>query len=146
MMKAMMRPAVVVTMVLLLTGGPGVNAAADPGWLRCDFRDGQTWSYNHGSYGAAKSGRLAFDIQNIDQKAQSAQLKNGQATSELKLVQALDARHYIEVTVAGYLNITTVYDSGDDGGDTWLAVHSRHLGIVGQPVVSQYRGTCKSMS
>ena len=111
--------------------------------LRCEFSEGQTWTYQKGAFGMAESGKLSFEITKIDPEHQLAELRTKNGTSDLRLVQALDARHYIEVTVAGFLNITTVYDRETKGADSWLAVHSRHLGIVGQPVVSQYRGVCR---
>jgi hypothetical protein len=41
------------------------------------------------------------------------------------------------------LNITTVYDR-DEASGKYPAVHSRHLAILGQPVVAQYQGFCEA--
>jgi hypothetical protein len=43
----------------------------------------------------------------------------------------------------GFLNLTTVYDK-DAATGTYPAVHSRHFGLMGQPVFAQYAGTCKA--
>jgi hypothetical protein len=57
-------------------------------------------------------------------------------------VQAVNATHFLEVVTEGYLNITTIYDK-DEASGKYPAVHSRHLGILGQPVVTQYQGFCE---
>ena len=59
------------------------------------------------------------------------------------LVRALNANSFLEVANEGFLNLTTVYDRDATSG-TYPAVHSRHFGIIGQPVFGQYAGTCKA--
>ncbi len=54
----------------------------------------------------------------------------------------MNANHFLEVVNEGFLNLTTVYDKDPKTG-LHPAVHSRHLGLVGQPVFGQYTGTCK---
>jgi hypothetical protein len=55
----------------------------------------------------------------------------------------VNATHFLEVVTEGYLNITTVYDR-DEATGKYPAVHSRHLGILGQPVIAQYQGFCEA--
>jgi hypothetical protein len=57
-------------------------------------------------------------------------------------VRALGANHYIEAVTEGFLNVTTIYDL-DPRLRAHPAVHSRHVGLLGQPVVAQYHGFCK---
>ena len=38
--------------------------------------------------------------------------------------------------------ITTIYDKDESKG-AYPAVHSRHFGILGQPIVTQYQGFCE---
>jgi hypothetical protein len=49
--------------------------------------------------------------------------------------------HFLEAVGEGYLNLTTIYGR-DVGAAFHPAIHSRHFGVLGQPIVSQYRGTC----
>jgi hypothetical protein len=60
------------------------------------------------------------------------------------VVQAVNATHFLEVATEGFLNITTIYDKDETKGGAYPAVHSRHFGIVGQPIVTQYQGFCEA--
>jgi hypothetical protein len=46
------------------------------------------------------------------------------------------------VVTEGSLHITTIYDKDESSG-AYPAVHSRHFGLLGQPIVSQYHGFCE---
>jgi len=123
--------------------------AASPGWAGaatgydCQFETGTTWSYEAGAFNSEKSEPFGFRIDDISPDKQSATLVSGKGSAKLKVVEALDAWHFIEVTVAGFLNVTTIYD-GDDQ-HRLAAVHSRHLSIAGQPLIAQYHGTCSKL-
>jgi hypothetical protein len=43
----------------------------------------------------------------------------------------------------GSLHITTIFDKDDTKG-AYPAVHSRHFGLLGQPIVTQYHGFCEA--
>jgi len=120
------------------------NAKSVSGYT-CDFRDGATFRYARGEFGERQSTALSFSISDVDASRQSAKLGSNGPGREVRFVPALDANHFIEVTVAGFLNITTIYAALDDETSERPAVHSRHVGIVGQPMVAQYRGTCKAL-
>ena len=81
----------------------------------------------------------------IDLEAQSARLLTGtgDGAGTLRIVRALNANHFLEVVNEGFLNLTTIYDIDPTTG-LYPAVHSRHLGLLGQPVFAQYSGECKS--
>lgn len=122
-------------------------AGADglPKVLSCTFERGTTTSYVKGDYQQATAERLAFDISNVDLDAQTARLASGSSGNPiaLKMVRALNANHFLEVVNEGFLNLTTVYDR-DPGKDAWPAVHSRHFGLLGQPMVAHYQGFCRA--
>jgi hypothetical protein len=87
---------------------------------------------------------LTFEIGNINLEGQSADLiVDGKQSGKFRIVRALNANHYLEVANEGFLNLTTVYDL-DPTSKTYPAVHSRHFGILGQPVFAQYAGSCSS--
>jgi hypothetical protein len=118
-------------------------AVADPTAFACTFHEGTAHAYDKGQFAAEKVAPLSFGISAVNTGAQSADLRTERGTSALRLVQAVNATHFLEVATEGYLNITTIYDK-DEASGKYPAVHSRHLGILGQPVVTQYQGFCEA--
>ena len=140
----MARIATLIIIVLLGTMSDRVAwGAGMPKAYVCQFNDGGAWTFEAGKYSQQGSKSLAFQILNGKGKSDSAMLKTNDGSAKLKRVIALDANHYLEVTVGGYLNITTIFDEISEN-EGYPAVHSRHLGILGRPVVSQYRGICRA--
>lgn len=129
--------------LLLLAILPETARAEAGSSYECRFEAGTAFSYEAGAFHAADAKPLAFTITGAGEGAASATLVLDRGTSALKVVQALGARHFLEVAVEGYLNVTTIYEAaGKDGA--FAAIHSRHLAIVGVPFVAQYRGACRS--
>ena len=118
-------------------------AADEPKAFTCTFENGVTHSYDNGAYTAEKASPLAFGIAAIDAQAQTAELKTRGGTGHLRIVQAVNAMHFLEVVREGFLHITTIYDK-DEGKGAYPAVHSRHFGLFGQPLVTQYQGFCEA--
>ncbi|MGI9520164.1 MAG: hypothetical protein ACR2PG_00825 [Hyphomicrobiaceae bacterium] len=127
------------TMGLLIVGT--ISDAAFAQNLMCTFPTGTVYTYENKVYVPQSAEELSFEIGAIDLVRQQAALITSKGEGELKIVRAIGANHYLEVVTEGFLNITTVYEaSASDGSKP--AVHSRHFGLLGQPVVSQYHGTC----
>jgi hypothetical protein len=118
-------------------------AAADPTAFVCTFQEGTAHAYDKGQFAAEKAAPITFGISAVNMGTQSADLRTERGTAALRLVQAVNATHFLEVVTEGYLNITTIYDK-DEASGKYPAVHSRHQGILGQPVVSQYQGFCEA--
>ena len=118
-------------------------AAAEPTAFVCTFSAGVAHAYDKGQFAAEKAAPLTFAISAVNAAAQSADLRSERGTAALRLVQAVNATHFLEVVTEGYLNITTIYDR-DEASGKYPAVHSRHLGILGQPLVTQYQGFCEA--
>ncbi|MDX2259132.1 MAG: hypothetical protein NW205_09495 [Hyphomicrobiaceae bacterium] len=122
-------------------------AAAEPSdWPKafaCTFDGGTTSSYADGKFASRAPAPLNFDIATIDLDRQSAALLAhvGAAPAALRIVRAINANHFIEVVNEGFLNLTTIYDADPSTG-RHPAVHSRHFGLLGQPVFAQYTGLC----
>jgi hypothetical protein len=118
-------------------GGEGLNP------MSCSFKTGSAWSYTAGDYARSDPQPLAFDIAEVDFDAQTARLiVDGKiASAAMRVVRALNASHFIEVANEGYMNVTTVFDIDPAVGKR-PAIHSRHLGVIGQPVFAQYAGFC----
>jgi hypothetical protein len=118
-------------------------AAADqPKAFACTFSKGVTHVYDKGEFVAEKAATIKFGIEAINAAAQSADLKTERGTGTLRIVQAVNAMHFLEVVTEGSLHITTVYDK-DDAKGLYPAVHSRHFGLFGQPIITQYQGFCE---
>lgn len=135
---------VLAAMPLLM--GASLAAAADlPSALSCEFPTGTTSSYDNGAFTAKPSAALNVAIQKIDLATQSAEflVAGNDNPGRLAIARAVGANHFLEVVTEGYWNITTVYDL-DPQTQRYPAVHSRHFGLVGQPVVAQYAGTCRA--
>ncbi len=114
--------------------------------LTCTFDSGTSTIYQAGEFISKPAQALTFEIANIDLEAQSARLltSEGDGAGTLRVVRALNANHFIEVVNEGFLNLTTIYELDSSRG-TYPAVHSRHLGLLGQPVFAQYSGQCKAL-
>jgi hypothetical protein len=122
-------------------------AGADdgPAALACEFKEGASWSYEKGAFKSKDPSPLAFDIESINLEAETAVLRaSPRATpGTLRIVRAINANHFLEVVNEGFLNLTTVYDK-DAATGLYPAVHSRHFGLLGEPVFGQYVGTCRA--
>ena len=130
-------------LLIFTTSGQAQTA---PKSLKCEFGLGTTVTYAKGRYKSAKVLPLTFHILSIDLAGQKAALTTGKsnAKSVLRIVRAVNANHFLEVVAEGFLNTTTVYDL-DKKTNNYPAVHSRHFGLFGEPVVAQYYGFCTSM-
>jgi hypothetical protein len=117
---------------------------APPKALTCMFAEGRAQTYAAGTFKGEPAGQLSLELSDVNIETQSAQLirPNG-ARAPVRLVRAVNAFHVLEVVAEGYLNVTTIYDR-DDATKAYPAAHSRHVGILGQPVVSQYVGRCSA--
>ena len=134
------RPIVSLALLALLLGPA---AADEPKAFACSFTAGVTHAYDKGKFTAEKASPLAFGIAGIDHNAQTADLRMEGGAGALRVVQAVNATHFLEVATEGFLNITTIYDK-DEAKGAYPAVHSRHFAILGQPVVTQYQGFCEA--
>ncbi len=134
-------PGVAVICLAALTAP--VYAEMAPVKLVCSFETGHVWTYEAGKFSSAAPSPLTFEIDDIDLEGQSAKLIiEGKEAGKLRIVRALNANHFLEVANEGFLNLTTIYDADPATPGVQPAVHSRHLGLLGQPMFSQYAGTC----
>lgn len=118
------------------------QAQEPPKAYACTFKSGSTLAYSKSVYNAKRAKPIAFEIVAIDLDGQKAELvSEGGGKGGLRVVRAVGANHYLEVVTEGYLNITTIY-SKDERRKAYPAVHSRHFGLLGEPIVAQYTGFC----
>jgi hypothetical protein len=116
--------------------------AQEPRAYQCRFETGAAHIYGKGAFKPEAAAPLSFDVAEIDAAKQTAVQKSAKGEGPLRVVRAVGALHFLEVVSEGYLNITTIYDKDTAKGEH-PAVHSRHFGVLGEPIVSQYTGSCK---
>lgn len=132
-------------LLLLCAVAPASATAEDwPKGYTCWFNKGASQAYTKGRYRSRPAKALSFDIVAVDLERQSAELvtKDG-GKSGLRVVRALGANHFLEVVTEGYLNMTTIYQK-DAKRNAYPAVHSRHFGLFGEPLIAQYTGLCSA--
>jgi len=118
-------------------------SAQAAGGFNCVFPSGKVHTFENDVFQEDNASKLSFEIGDIQLDRQTASLVTPQGKGGLKIVRAIGANHFLEVITEGFLNITTIYGAAASDG-SFPAVHSRHIGLLGTPVVSQYHGTCKS--
>ena len=133
------RPAAALLMTLL----SATATAGEPKAFSCSFPAGLAHVYEKGQFATEQAAPISFGIEAIDTAAQTADLKMPRGTGHLRIVQAVNAMHFLEVVTEGFLNVTTIYDKDETKG-AYPAVHSRHFGLFGQPLVTQYQGFCQA--
>ena len=136
------RPVVALLLAMQLAG-PAAQAAEEPKAFACTFTNGVSFSYEKGQFATEKASPLSFGVAAIDLAAQTAELKTARGTGHLRVAQAVNATHFLEVVTEGYLHVTTIYEK-DEAKGTYPAVHSRHFSVLGQPLVAQYQGFCEA--
>lgn len=125
-----------------LMHGAHADEATPPRHFVCTFDKGSSWTYDNGKFQSTNAAPLAFEFGKIDLDKQTASLVvDGKDSSTLRVVRALNGMHFIEVMLEGYMSVTTVYDRDPKTG-RYPAVHSRHMAVLGSPLVAQYYGAC----
>jgi len=139
-MKMISRALVPAAMLAVVT--PSASAQEAPKAYACTFKSGSALAYAKSVYVSKRAKPIAFEITSIDLDGQKAELVSaGGGKGGLRVVRAVGANHFLEVVTEGFLNITTIY-SRDERRKAFPAVHSRHFGLLGEPVVAQYTGFC----
>jgi hypothetical protein len=129
--------------IAILACAAPASAQETPKGFICDFTRGASQSYAKGRYRSRPAKPIEIQIAAIDLDGQRAELVTADGKGTLRIVRALGANHFLEVVAEGYLNITTIYQL-DPARKVYPAVHSRHFGLFGEPLIAQYTGTCKA--
>lgn len=126
----------------MISTAPAIAQDA-PNGFACQFKQGTSQAYAKGRYRARPAKALVMEFAAVDLDNQRADLVTPEGKGSLRIVRALGANHFLEVVAEGYLNITTIYALDAKVGN-YPAVHSRHFGLFGEPLVAQYTGTCSA--
>ena len=95
--------------------------------------------------------QLSLEIDEIDTDSGSGRVTGTAGPADVTALLTLSSLHFMERSVTGTLNITTVF-AGDPDAKTFRAVHARHdylpmslPGFQSEPSVSQHYGVCESV-
>ena len=94
--------------------------------------------------------QFTLTIDEIDTDSGSGRVTGTAGPVEVTALLTVSSLHFMERSVTGTLNITTIFVS-DGGAKTFRAVHSRHdylpmsiPGFTSEPTVTQNYGTCQA--
>lgn len=94
---------------------------------------------------------LSLEVDEIDTDTGSARVTGTAGPADVTALLTISSLHFMERSVTGTLNITTVF-AGDPDAKTFRAVHARHdylpmslPGYQSEPSVSQHYGVCESI-
>ena len=93
---------------------------------------------------------LQLEIDDIDTDSGSGRVTGTAGPTEVTALLTISSLHFMERSVTGTLNITTVF-AGEPDAKTFRAVHTRHdylpmslPGYQSEPSVSQHYGVCEA--
>jgi hypothetical protein len=94
---------------------------------------------------------LSLEIDDIDTDSGSGRVTGTAGPVEVTALLTISSLHFMERSVTGTLNITTVF-AGDPDAKSFRAVHARHdylpmnlPGYQSEPSVSQHYGVCEAV-
>ena len=93
---------------------------------------------------------LQLEIDEIDTDSGSGRVTGTAGPADVTALLTISSLHFMERSVTGTLNITTVF-AGDPDAKSFRAVHTRHdylpmslPGFQSEPSVSQHYGVCET--
>ena len=137
--------------LLLVVGAMVSLLLGDRAWARnlpaafvCEFATGFSSAPEGARFVTSDThDTMSMTYASIDQEGGTAQMIGNVGASDVTLVVGPHAVHFVEVTLAGNLTLTTVNTAADPEGRLF-ASHSRHIGTSSGLLVSQYLGFCEA--
>jgi hypothetical protein len=127
------------------------NPLAQVKSLKCRFSIYSSGSWKNGEPQAQirQPEQLTIEVDEIDTDSGSARVTGTSGPSDVVSLLTVSSLHFMERSVTGTLNITTVF-VGEPNAKVFRAVHARHdylpmslPGFTSEPSVSQHYGTCE---
>jgi hypothetical protein len=119
--------------------------ATEPKAFVCKFTQGASARYDKAEWSVkVLNEKLELTFAGLNSQQGKAQLIGNAGASDLRYWKGAWTWNFVEVTDTGNVMTTTVFDTSN--GKDFPAVHSRHTSVVGEPLPSQYRGTCSARS
>ncbi len=85
-----------------------------------------------------------FVFDSIDYAAGTARMVGNAGSASLGAIMGANGATFVEITSTGNIMTTTVF-AWWDTDRRYVAVHSRHTAIAGDPVPSQVHGACSAL-
>jgi hypothetical protein len=135
-----------------LAQGTDKNPLAQVKSLKCRFTIYSSGSWKNGEPQAQirQPEQLSLDVDEIDTDSGSARVTGTSGPADVVSLLTVSSLHFMERSVTGTLNITTVF-VGEPNAKIFRAAHARHdylpmslPGFVSEPSVSQHYGTCEA--
>lgn len=98
-------------------------------------------SVDKGTFGRSNA---TIIFEDIDLKAKIGRTIGSLGSSHLVVLTSPEAITLLEQTDSGNLIFTTIFRARSKQNGEHIAVMSRHVSILGDPLPSQYHGTCKN--
>lgn len=143
----------ILAMLIVFALYPAIQAEASPledllkaNSIRCDFDKGAAASWDDGDVSVSSSnfgegGRALYT--NLDHENNKAKLSGNNGESELFMLTTAGGINFIESPGFGNMIFTSIFAHyAEPGAKKYFAVTSRHVKGFGDPIPSQYHGTC----
>ena len=112
--------------------------------VRCTFSDGFSTHFDSGKPSSKRTivmkDPIVFD--SLDPQKRTGRMIGNAGVTDIQVLETERGMHLIEFTIAGNMNITTLFTNTKDKTSI-PAVHSRHVSIRDDAIPSQSVGLCK---
>ncbi|MGI9338584.1 MAG: hypothetical protein ACR2P4_08760 [Gammaproteobacteria bacterium] len=114
--------------------------------IRCDFDKGAAASWDNGDVNVSsdnfgEGGRVFYT--DINHKSNTAKSSGNNGESDLVVIATPGGINFLEATGVGNMIFTSIFaDYAEPEAKKYFAVTSRHVNVFGNPIPSQYHGTC----
>lgn len=134
--------------LVLLASSTAASHAQEKLSFRCTFGPGASANWDSGSVSINKGTfgqpNVVSIYDAIDLKSKTGRHIGGAGASDVVVLTNPDAITLFEQTNSGNLVFTTIFRARSQQNGEHIAVMSRHVSIMGDPLPSQYHGTCES--
>jgi hypothetical protein len=131
-------------MMISLVLGEHALATNLPAAFVCEFATGFFSAPESGRFVTSEThDTLRLTFASIDPKRGTAQMIGNAGAADVMLVVGLNAVHFVEITGAGNVTLTTVDDTTTHPNGRFFAAHSRHIASLTELLVSQDFGSCE---
>jgi hypothetical protein len=106
----------------------------------CDFPQGYSWESTGENYKGEKTSETMNFTLTVDSPNTGKMIGNAGA-SEVSVLDTAEGTSFLEQTPSGNIAVTTVFKATQS--NKRKAVHSRHMNLLENPLISQYVGNCE---
>lgn len=106
----------------------------------CTFQQGYGWENDANKFnGKSTPDTLKFTLK---ANGNTGTITANAGESDVSVIDTSASTTFLEETAVGNLSVTTIFKT-ENARSPIIAAHSRHMSLLGNPIISQYVGTCK---